>query len=53
MFIYAVTQIATSDTHPFTITNWELCIWLDVALVVSTCDHVILHRVIMHFLLGV
>ena len=28
MFIYAVTQIAASDTHPLTFTNWELCTWL-------------------------
>ena len=52
MFIYAVTQIAASDTHPLTFTNWELCTWLGVALVASTCVHVILHCVIMHFLLG-
>ena len=52
MFIYAVTQIAASDTHPLTFTNWELCTWLGVALVASTCVHVILHRVIMHFILG-
>ena len=50
MFIYAVTQIAASDTHPLTFTNWELCIWLGVALVASICVHVILHRVIIHFL---
>ena len=49
MFIYAVTQIAASDTHPLTFTNWELCTLLGVA---STCVDVILHRVIMHFLLG-
>ena len=51
MFIYAVTQIAASDTHPLTFTNWELCTWLGVALVVSTSAHMILHHVIMHLLL--
>ena len=48
----AVTQIAVSDSHPLTFTNWEPCTWLGVALVASTCVHVILHHVIMHFLLG-
>ena len=28
------------------------CTWLGVALVASTCVHVILHHVIMHFLVS-
>ena len=27
-----VTQIAASDTHPLTFTNWEPCTWLTVAV---------------------
>ena len=43
----SVTQIAASDTHPLTFTNWEPCTWLGVALVASTCVHVILHHLII------